>query len=145
MPLGRGDAYCSECTAARRAERAASRDWSREYETRREREDPKYRSFYRSKDWRLTSEKYRVDRGHRCERCGDVATDVHHVLPIQIPEGWAMRLDPENLMLLCVRCHNEIHGRTFGGERRGPKADSDFSEGAVGPRPHLHRRAGGRP
>ena len=67
--------------------------------------------FYRSKGWLALSRWYAVSVGHRCEECGGVGTDVHHVASIDTPEGWARRLDPSNLRLLCVRCHNRAHGR----------------------------------
>jgi 5-methylcytosine-specific restriction endonuclease McrA len=42
-----------------------------------------------------------------CEQCGAPAEIAHHVVPLK--EGGA-RLDPENLMALCVPCHGKIHG-----------------------------------
>lgn len=41
-----------------------------------------------------------------CERCGGVATVVHHRRPIR--EGGA-RLDPANLEALCRACHGRAH------------------------------------
>lgn len=106
--------YCAECEAAVKRERAGRRDYRREYEKRQAKEDPKCRRFYRSKEWRMTSRRYAVDHAHRCEECGAVGTDVHHIKPIQTDEGWRRRLDPSNLRLLCVKCHNRAHGREFG-------------------------------
>ncbi len=66
----------------------------------------------------MTSRQYAVSAGHKCEECGNIGTDVHHVVPIQTPEGWERRFDFTNLKLLCIRCHNKAHGRTFGGNGR---------------------------
>ena len=106
--------YCSECEAEVKRERAERRDYRREYEKRQAKEDPKYRRFYKSREWRMTSRQYAVDHGHRCEECGAVGTDVHHVQPIQTEEGWRRRFDQSNLRLLCVKRHNKAHGREFG-------------------------------
>ena len=73
--------------------------------------DPKYTSFYNSKDWRLLSARYVQDKGFRCEVCGAIATEVHHKKPIQTEDGWMHRLDYDNLELVCVNCHNKRHNR----------------------------------
>ena len=73
--------------------------------------DPKYKAFYKSADWRRLSAWALAQSGWRCADCGGVATDVHHVVPIQTDEGWQRRLDPDNVVALCVSCHNQRHGR----------------------------------
>lgn len=126
MPVGNGASLCMECADADSKSRVHERDFKREYARRKDAEDARYRRFYRSKEWRMLSQRYAHDAGYRCEDCSgcpdapphgtcrQVGTDVHHIIPIQTPEGWARRFDPSNLMLLCVRKHNEAHGRTFG-------------------------------
>lgn len=119
-----GSAYCKECLpiveAEREARRAeAKRDSDRRYNKTR---DPKYIRFYNSIEWRTLSAKYTQDKGYRCEGCNlslaqllikneDIKLEVHHKKPIQTPEGWELRLDYNNLELLCTDCHNERHGR----------------------------------
>ncbi len=108
-----GHAYCSECepvVEAQREERRleAKRRNDRIYNKNR---NPKFTKFYRSSDWRRLSMRYTQDRQFRCEQCGDIATQVHHKVPIQTTEGWERRLDYDNLELLCTRCHNERHER----------------------------------
>ncbi|MCI8425659.1 MAG: HNH endonuclease [Adlercreutzia sp.] len=137
MPQVAGRTYCTRCDAEYRRERYERRDWSREYGRRQASEDPKYRKFYKSREWRMTSLQYAVDHGHRCERCGKVGTDVHHVIPIQTEEGWELRFDPENLALLCVSCHNIAHGRAFGGNH-GKAEETPGRAGAGQASPHLH-------
>ena len=120
MPVGNGSTYCSECLAERRVSQKRDRDYKIEYEKRVESEDPRYRRFYRSNEWRLVSRHYANSVGYRCEECGAWGTDVHHVEPIQTAEGWERRFDETNLKMLCVRCHNKAHGRSFGSGRGGP-------------------------
>ena len=36
-----------------------------------------------------------------------VATEVHHIIPLSI--DFNKRLDDDNLMALCVSCHDDIH------------------------------------
>lgn len=145
--MGNGSSLCSECAEKKREERLKSmkqgRDYKSEYRKRKETEDPRYRRFYRSKEWRMVSARYAHSVGYRCEECGDWGTDVHHVVPIQEPQGWERRFDEGNLKMLCVRCHNEAHGRTFGngwGDSIGRKAEEAARdpEGA----PHEGRDSG---
>lgn len=122
---------CQACQARRDAyvaKRGEKRERDREAR-RRAASDPKYKRFYASKEWRRLREWKLAKCGHRCERCGRPASEVHHDPPIQTPAGWERRLDPSSLHCLCTKCHNEQHHR-FGGARTqggGPKS--------FGPRP----------
>lgn len=105
--------YCPKCLpgvlegrAIREAEAKARGD--RLYNSRR---DPKYKQFYRSKQWRMLSSRYMQDRGWMCEECRGLAVEVHHMQPIQTPEGWERRFDVTNLKAVCVDCHNKEHKR----------------------------------
>ena len=113
---------CEEALRERIEERRA--ESRREYERRRRaREDPKYRAFYRSKEWRALSVAVLGLARWRCEDCGGVACEAHHDPPIQTPEGWAARLDPSHVHALCTKCHNARHGRFSGGTPGGgPKS-----------------------
>ena len=47
-----------------------------------------------------------------CELCGDIATDVHHIVPKSICANRGIT-DPDgikNLIGLCRPCHSEAHG-----------------------------------
>jgi len=62
--------------------------------------------------WRKLSEHYRV-RNPLCEDCDakgmtTPATEVHHIVSIQ--EDPSKRLDINNLVALCTRCHEIRHG-----------------------------------
>lgn len=73
--------------------------------------DPKYLRFYKSREWRTLSQTYMQSARYTCERCGDVASEVHHIKPIQTDEGWVKRLDWSNLEADCLSCHNKEHKR----------------------------------
>lgn len=115
-----GVQYCEACRpladaqaqeAMERKRTYKSKQYAKQYNARR---DPKYRTFYRSKDWRLLSRTYLQRAGYKCqaklEGCKGLAVEVHHIKPIQSPEGWDLRLDWDNLEAVCTACHNARHG-----------------------------------
>lgn len=108
-----GMTRCSECEQIKDSEfKERELKRQRRYNRmRRQREDPKYRAFYRSKDWRMLSAFILSESQHRCEDCGRIACEVHHDPPIQTDEGWEGRLKPSHCHALCVRCHNKRHKR----------------------------------
>lgn len=114
MPYGR--AYCTECEPLARAALQAIREdnarkRAKQYNRRR---DPKYLTFYRSREWRTMSRAYLQQAGYKCEahlstECQRLAVEVHHKQPIQTLEGWERRLDWSNLEAVCTVCHNLRH------------------------------------
>lgn len=105
--------YCSICLPIIEEERAKRRANIKSLADARynKTRDKKYLRFYNSPEWRRLSTQYMVDVGYKCEMCHRIATEVHHIIPIQTEEGWERRLDYSNLMALCVNCHNKKHGR----------------------------------
>lgn len=108
-----GRPHCPACAEAAEAERAVrtakrKRMNDRAYNRRR---DPKYARFYASAEWRRLSQAKMSDAGYKCEGCGRIAAEVHHIVPVQTPEGWDLRLAWDNLEAVCVKCHNRRHGR----------------------------------
>lgn len=116
-----GVAYCDDCRpladqqAAEAIERRAEykrKKYNAQYNSKR---DPKYLTFYRSKDWKLTSKTKLQTVAYKCEAqlegCTHLAVEVHHIKPIQTPEGWDRRMDWDNLEALCINCHNKRHAR----------------------------------
>ena len=114
-----GVSYCEACKpiAEEQAREAVERrqaykraKYNRAYNKRR---DPKYLTFYRSKEWRLLSKTKLQDCGYRCEAklegCTHLAVEVHHVEPIQTDNGWDRRLAWDNLEGVCTSCHNGRH------------------------------------
>lgn len=107
--------YCSKCLPIVETEREARRiDTKREVDRRyNKNRDKKYLRFYNSPEWRRLSTQYMVDVSYKCEgkNCRRIATEVHHIVPIQTPEGWERRLDYTNLKAVCTDCHNKEHNR----------------------------------
>lgn len=108
-----GGTYCHGCSVVVEEEQAKRRQESikRSNKKYNKTRDPKYTRFYNSKEWRVLSMTYTQDKAFRCEQCGQVASEVHHVVPIQTDDGWNRRLDYDNLELLCKSCHNDKHNR----------------------------------
>lgn len=71
------------------------------------------RRFYRSDQWKIARAMKIAAVGGRCEKCGAIGTEVHHIIHLTEknvidPE---VCLNQENLLLLCNECHNKVHGR----------------------------------
>lgn len=115
--IPQGLPYCAKCAPLVEAQREeyrqrnqAARD--KQYNRRR---DPRYLAFYHSKPWRVTSKAKLSAAGYKCEAalpgCAGLACEVHHIKPIQTPDGWTARLEWDNLEALCTSCHNARHKR----------------------------------
>ena len=113
MPYG--PAYCADCAPQAQAELDAVREQNAQkraamYNRRR---DPKYLAFYKSKAWKDQSRARLQLVGYKCEAklqgCQGLAVEVHHIKPIQTPDGWDARLAWENLEAVCTSCHNGRH------------------------------------
>lgn len=77
--------------------------------------DPnKRKSFYASWEWRRLRMEALKRHGHRCQSCGATTEDitiygakirlvVDHILPLG--KHWELRLDPENVQVLCDECN----------------------------------------
>lgn len=110
-PTGNRPAICDRCAAKRaEAKREAVRYYDRHLRDRRAAE------FYRSGAWRKARADYLRSIGWLCEDCMDevragvrpmarvnVATDVHHVVPLAV--DWERRLDRTNFRGLCDGHH----------------------------------------
>lgn len=79
--------------------------------------NPKYKTFYNSDAWNMLKNKKMMDEQYKCEDCGELAVEVHHIKPIQTEVGWELRLDYDNLAALCIDCHNKRHGRFQKGKK----------------------------
>lgn len=116
--------YCEECKDIADKNRQERENTQKKRSNRaydRNTRDKKTAAFYHSPEWRALSKKYMQDHGYKCERCGRIATQIHHQTEIKTPEGWDKRLDYDGLEALCDRCHNQEHGR-FTKNIRGGKS-----------------------
>ena len=95
MPYGQ--AYCKDCAPIAQAELEAIRERNLKKKMQRynSRRDPKYLTFYRSKDWKRQSRAKLESVQYKCEArlngCQIYAVEVHH------------------LEAVCTACHNGRH------------------------------------
>lgn len=109
-----GKYYCDDCKTLAEYELAQKRELNRAAVQRnynQSKRNDKYIKFYHSKAWRVTSKAKLSSVNYRCEICGAIAVEVHHKKPIQSDGGWELRLDNNNLIALCIKCHNKQHDR----------------------------------
>ena len=73
--------------------------------------------FYNSKGWKILRNSY-ISNHPLCERClekgiSTPAEHVHHIKEFLSGktelERWNLLLNPNNLMSVCINCHNAIH------------------------------------
>ena len=69
------------------------------------------RGFYGGKAWKTTQAAYMMSQHYICERCGSLARIVHHIKRItpQNINDPDVTLNWDNLMALCIDCHNNEH------------------------------------
>lgn len=71
----------------------------------------KHKKFYASKQWRELREMV-MNRDHRlCYLCSEPACIVHHIkwiTPHNV-DDMKVTLNPDNLLCLCLDCHNKVH------------------------------------
>lgn len=83
--------------------------------------------FYNSAAWKNCRKAYASSKAHLCERClsrgiikrGEI---VHHIQPLtsRTINDPAFTLSFSNLMLVCRKCHGEIHaGRRYAIDENG--------------------------
>ena len=103
-----GMAYCPTCRQIKDAERQNRRE--PQTDTAKQ-----CKAFYKSAAWKRTSVSKLQACEYKCEAqlpgCTGMAVEVHHIKPIQTPDGWELRLDFDNLEAVCVHCHNVRHRR----------------------------------
>ena len=108
--------YCVDCLKiVNKRKEEIKKQYESKYNKKR---DPKYKKFYSSKEWGLLKDRKMMNEEYKCERCGKLATEVHHIKPIQIEHGWSLRLEYTNLKAVCVECHNYYHNRFKKKEKR---------------------------
>lgn len=98
-----GHSKCPECLK-KRSENRRKNDKIYNQKIRNKESD----RFYHSTEWKQMSRLILARSNYRCAVCGGLATEVHHIKEVRdCPEK---RLDPNNLMPLCTRCHNKQRG-----------------------------------
>jgi 5-methylcytosine-specific restriction protein A len=100
--------YCEEHWAEEKKERAES---NRYYDQHRR--DKRAEAFYKSRAWVAARRRVLIRDNYLCQEClrqGYIirADTVHH--KIGLKEDWSKRLQLDNLVSLCAKCHNQLHG-----------------------------------
>lgn len=65
----------------------------------------RYSDYLRTPEFAAVRQLVRDRSGGLCERCGDTATEPHHVKYCK----WGEFDSPENLIDMCNRCHCNAH------------------------------------
>lgn len=91
------------CLEPRCSSEATYRGRCRVHSRGKERQTHRNKSFYNSKAWRMLRRAVLFDEP-LCRRCGEVATDVDHIVPIE--DGGA-KLDRSNCQPLCGPHHGQ--------------------------------------
>lgn len=112
-PTKQGNPYCDACRPTAQSEQASNRAKRMAAYDANQRDQRKV-AFYRSKPWRLLSQRKMMDVGYQCEVCKAngriaIAEDVHHIVPLS--KDWSRRLDYDNLLAVCSSCHRKIEGK----------------------------------
>ena len=86
-------------------------------------------NFYKSKRWTDFRRNIILERGLECEECGEVILNskelhLHHIKELT-KENYldvTISLNPNNVKILCHKCHNRVHNRFCKGIVRKQKA-----------------------
>jgi hypothetical protein len=81
----------------------------------------KRHAFYNSSPWRDLAYRLKVERGGKCARCGETVIDfsllIGHHYPVELTEenvdDASISLNPDNIEIVCHRCHNKEHRRDW--------------------------------
>lgn len=84
------------------------------------------KSFYNSQAWKdLAAYVYERDKGC-CRRCGKFVfgkqAHRHHIIPVKVNPS--LKLDADNVILLCNKCHVIVEQETM--EKYNPKQKFDW-------------------
>lgn len=71
---------------------------------------PERQAFYSSAEWAAAVQKVWARDEHQCQLCGvsKHGLHIHHIIPFSERDS---RTDPDNLILLCKKCHNFVHSK----------------------------------
>ena len=76
--------------------------------------------FYKSKEWLAKREEILIRDNYECQNCkaegrltikenSRSSLEVHHI--VELKQDPLLGLDNDNLITLCIDCHNEVHNR----------------------------------
>ena len=93
------------------------------------RKHPSIARFYKSDEWKIARSMKIAAAVGRCEKCGAVGTEVHHIkhlTPDNIDDP-LITINQDNLILLCNECHNKEHHRFEGSKKCIFDSDGNFT------------------
>lgn len=92
--------YCEEHAASKKYKRSKRKQIETPYHHEN-------KSFYRTKEWKAVADFVYEREGGRCQRCQKFVfgrqAHRHHVVTIK--KNSMLKLDPNNIRLLCPKCH----------------------------------------
>ena len=76
----------------------------------------KLHAFYNSKEWQQVREFVLMRDKYLCQKCGRPAEHVHHKKHLTETNVYdvSVSLNPDNLVSLCKRCHDQEHSQDKG-------------------------------
>ena len=109
--------YCDECTRKKEIEdEKLKKEFNKRYNNERykDKNNLKIKRFYGSVEWSLIRREVLIRDNYLCRDCLEKglykkAETVHHIE--EVVDNWDRRLDKENLISLCNKCHNKRHNR----------------------------------
>ncbi len=74
------------------------------------------KTFYNSSEWQRAKQMALDKTNGFCQNCGAPAEQVHHIkhLTLENVNDYNISLNPNNLVALCIGCHNKQHQRALG-------------------------------
>lgn len=74
------------------------------------------KTFYNSEEWKQAKQIILDNANGLCQMCGNPAEQVHHIkhLTLENVNDYTISLNPDNLIALCIGCHNKQHQRALG-------------------------------
>lgn len=99
-----GKDVCSDCHKASKKEYNSTSNLRRNI---------KIKQFRSSKAWQIMREVILARDNYQCRYCKDLATEVHHIIPLY--KNFNKRLDENNLISLCKKCHETVHKHRYRG------------------------------
>lgn len=93
-----------------------------------------YESIYFTTYWDRCRKYIYAVRGYTCEECGKLLGkgeyNVHHIITLDENNYQDSEIvyGENNLKLLCINCHNEVHGRSTNLLRQDIEIDKETGE-----------------
>jgi len=85
------------------------------------------KAFYEGRQWKQCRCAFMKSNNYICDRCGGLATIVHHKTHITVENihNQDVTLNWNNLQPLCIECHNAVHGNAGTATAEGISFDTN--------------------